>query len=158
GRSLRSPLRNSLQAQAPLSAILRPHLFSCSHGAAPCGLFSFHPAQSAALLSRDRRERIWRLNKRNSLAVKHRRRARRPALPDPAGMMKRVRIGGAMERKPYLYQHLTWPEMRDAVKAQPVVIQPIGSVEDHGHHLPLDTDNFLIWSICEAAAQVAAGE
>jgi creatinine amidohydrolase len=63
-----------------------------------------------------------------------------------------------MERKPYLYQHYTWPELREVVKSQPVVIQPIGSVEDHGRHLPLDTDNFLIWSICEAAAQRAPGE
>jgi creatinine amidohydrolase len=31
-------------------------------------------------------------------------------------------------------------------------------VEDHGPHLPLDVDNFLIWSICEAAAQRAPGE
>jgi hypothetical protein len=63
-----------------------------------------------------------------------------------------------MERKPYLYQHYTWPEMRDVIKSQPVVILPIGSVEDHGRHLPIDTDNFLIWSICEAAAQAAPGE
>ena len=63
-----------------------------------------------------------------------------------------------MERKPYLYQHYTWPEMRDVIKSQPVVILPIGSVEDHGPHLPIDTDNFLIWSICEAAAQAAPGE
>lgn len=48
--------------------------------------------------------------------------------------------------------------MREAVKAQPVVILPIGSVEDHGRHLPLDTDNFIIWSICEAAARRAPGE
>jgi len=52
-----------------------------------------------------------------------------------------------MERKPYLYQNYTWPEMRDVIKSQPVVILPIGSVEDHGRHLPIDTDNFLIWSI-----------
>jgi hypothetical protein len=52
----------------------------------------------------------------------------------------------------------TWPEMRDVIKSQPVVILPIGSVEDHGPHLPIDTDNFLIWSICEAAAQAAPGE
>jgi len=39
-----------------------------------------------------------------------------------------------------------------------VVILPIGSVEDHGRHLPLDTDNFLIWSICEEAARRAPGE
>src|SRR6478752_3257882 len=63
-----------------------------------------------------------------------------------------------MERKPYLYQHYTWPEMREVIKSQPVVILPIGSVEDHGRHLPIDTDNFLIWSICEAAAQDASGE
>ena len=41
---------------------------------------------------------------------------------------------------------------------QPVVVLPIGSVEDHGHHLPLDTDNFLIWSICEEAARRADGD
>ena len=35
---------------------------------------------------------------------------------------------------------------------------PIGSVEDHGYHLPLDTDNFLIWSICEEAAKRADGD
>ena len=63
-----------------------------------------------------------------------------------------------MERKPYLYQHNTWPELGELVKKQPVVVLPVGSVEDHGPHLPLDTDNFLIWSICEAAAERAAGE
>ena len=63
-----------------------------------------------------------------------------------------------MQKKPYLYQHYTWPELREVAKAQPVVILPIGSVEDHGRHLPLDTDNFLIGSICEAAAQAAPGE
>jgi len=61
-------------------------------------------------------------------------------------------------RKRYLYQHYTWPEMAEVVKTQPVVVLPIGSVEDHGLHLPLDTDNYLIWSICEAAAQRAEGE
>jgi creatinine amidohydrolase len=63
-----------------------------------------------------------------------------------------------MERKPYLYQHYTWPEMIEVVKKQPVVVIPIGSVEDHGPHLPLDTDNFLIWSFCEEAARRAGGE
>ena len=58
-----------------------------------------------------------------------------------------------MSRKSYLYQHYTWPELGEVAKRHPVVVLPIGSVEDHGPHLPLDTDNFLIWSICEAAAQ-----
>src|SRR5207253_2978730 len=63
-----------------------------------------------------------------------------------------------MARKDYLYQHYTWPELGSVAKKQPVVVLPIGSVEDHGPHLPLDVDNFLIWSICEAAAQRAAGD
>src|SRR5262245_37229060 len=63
-----------------------------------------------------------------------------------------------MTRKDYLYQHYTWPELGQVSKRQPVVVLPIGSVEDHGPHLPLDVDNFLIWSICEAAAQRAAGD
>src|SRR5260370_33593874 len=63
-----------------------------------------------------------------------------------------------MTRKDYLYQHYTWPELGQAAKRQPVVVLPIGSVEDHGPHLPLDVDNFMIWSICEAAAQQAEGD
>src|SRR5437016_5472207 len=63
-----------------------------------------------------------------------------------------------MPRKEYLYQHYTWPELGEVSKKQPVVVLPIGSVEDHGPHLPLDVDNFLIWTICEAAAQRAEGD
>ena len=63
-----------------------------------------------------------------------------------------------MDRKVYRYDHYTWPELRDLVKKQPVVVLPIGSVEDHGPHLPLDTDNFIISRICEEAAQQANGE
>ncbi|MDA0205693.1 MAG: creatininase family protein [Acidobacteria bacterium] len=58
-----------------------------------------------------------------------------------------------MPKKRYLYHHHTWPELGERVKDQPVVVLPIGSVEDHGYHLPLDVDNFLIWNICEEAAK-----
>lgn len=63
-----------------------------------------------------------------------------------------------MPKIPYLYQHHTWPELRERIPEQPVVVLPIGSVEDHGYHLPLDTDNFIIWSVCEEAAKRAPGE
>ena len=53
----------------------------------------------------------------------------------------------------YRYDHYTWPEMRQLIARQPVCIISIGSVEDHGKHLPLDVDNFLIRSICEQVAQ-----
>ncbi len=62
------------------------------------------------------------------------------------------------EKKGYLYQDYTWPELKEIVAQDPVVVLPIGSVEDHGGHLPLDTDNFLIGSICEAAAEKLDGK
>ena len=42
------------------------------------------------------------------------------------------------ERLKSRYDHYTWPEMREVIARQPVCILPIGSVEDHGRHLPLD--------------------
>lgn len=35
-----------------------------------------------------------------------------------------------------IYDQYTWPEIRDLQKADRVAIIPVGSVEQHGHHLP----------------------
>ncbi len=56
------------------------------------------------------------------------------------------------------YDELTWPEINEAVLAKKVVLLPIGSTEQHGHHLPLDTDNFLARSVCIHAARRAPRE
>jgi len=48
----------------------------------------------------------------------------------------------------YRYNRLTWPEMNEAIAAQKVVILPTAATEQHGKHLPLDTDLFLTESIC----------
>jgi creatinine amidohydrolase len=56
------------------------------------------------------------------------------------------------------YDELTWPEINDAVRARKVVLLPIGSTEQHGPHLPLDTDNFLARSVCTRTAQQAPSE
>ena len=57
-----------------------------------------------------------------------------------------------------LYDHLTWSEINEAVLAGKVVLLPIGSTEQHGHHLPLDTDNFLARSVCLETAKLAPRE
>ena len=49
----------------------------------------------------------------------------------------------------YRYQKLTWPEINEAVDAERMVVIPIGSTEDHGHHLPLDVDQVIPGTICE---------
>jgi creatinine amidohydrolase len=56
------------------------------------------------------------------------------------------------------YDELTWPEMREAIARQPAVLLPFGTVEDHGPHLPLSTDNVIVEAICLEAARRAPGE
>ncbi|MGD8599612.1 MAG: creatininase family protein, partial [Anaerolineae bacterium] len=58
----------------------------------------------------------------------------------------------------FRYEELTWPEMRVAISHQPVVLLPFGAVEDHGPHLPLNTDNVIVEAICLEAARRALGE
>jgi creatinine amidohydrolase len=58
----------------------------------------------------------------------------------------------------YIYDHLTWPEINEAVLAKKTLLLPIGSTEQHGHHLPLDVDNFLARSVCLEAAKLAPRE
>ena len=47
---------------------------------------------------------------------------------------------------------MTWPEIREVAGEERVVIVPIGTLEDHGPHLPIDTDVRIIGEICERAA------
>jgi creatinine amidohydrolase len=56
------------------------------------------------------------------------------------------------------YDALSWPEMREAIARQPVVLLPFGTVEDHGPHLPLNTDNVIVEAFCLEAARRAPGE
>jgi len=58
----------------------------------------------------------------------------------------------------YRYDELTWPEMRQAIAQQPVVLLPFGTIEDHGPHLPINTDNVIVEAICLEAARRAAGD
>jgi len=51
------------------------------------------------------------------------------------------------------YELLTWPEINEAVSLRKVVILPVGSTEQHGHHLPQDTDAKLASSVCYEAAR-----
>jgi creatinine amidohydrolase len=58
------------------------------------------------------------------------------------------------------YDEHTWPEIRQRVaeQPQPVVILPIGAVEDHGAHMALNTDNVILEGIVHAAARRAPND
>jgi creatinine amidohydrolase len=51
-----------------------------------------------------------------------------------------------------LYSDMTWPEVKEAAKNGRVPIIPIGSTEQHGPHLPLKTDAYIVEKLCEEVA------
>jgi creatinine amidohydrolase len=55
------------------------------------------------------------------------------------------------DMKPLL-QSMTWPEVNDAVLARRVLVLPVAAIEQHGPHLPVDTDNLNVIHIVEQAA------
>src|SRR5207249_11213789 len=57
--------------------------------------------------------------------------------------------------RPLLYERLTWPEVRRAAAEDRVCLIPVGTLEDHGPHLPVDTDDRIITEICRRAAEEA---
>lgn len=62
------------------------------------------------------------------------------------------------KNKSYLYSKLTWPEINEAVKKEKVVLIPFGMIEDHGYHLPVDTDILISTAICENTAELSPEE
>lgn len=50
------------------------------------------------------------------------------------------------------FDQLTWPEVRDAAERGAGVVVPVGSTEQHGHHLPLCTDVVLPTELALAVA------
>jgi creatinine amidohydrolase len=56
-------------------------------------------------------------------------------------------------KRPYVYQDLSWPELRDLAPTDPVVVLPVGTTEQHGPHLPLATDYLTAGTIARAAVE-----
>jgi creatinine amidohydrolase len=56
--------------------------------------------------------------------------------------------------EPWRYEKLTWPEINEAVKRKLPVVVPIGSIEQHGPHLPIDVDMLEVTAVAQAAARL----
>ncbi|MBA3708390.1 MAG: creatininase family protein [Planctomycetes bacterium] len=64
-----------------------------------------------------------------------------------------------MARSPaYLYEKLTWMEADAAANAGKVAVIPIGAIEQHGPHLPLDVDCLLPRGVALRAAEAIPDE
>src|SRR5215208_3338447 len=55
--------------------------------------------------------------------------------------------------EPLEFGKLTWTEVARAASEGRVPIVPIGTLEDHGYHLPIDTDVTLVEAVCRGAAE-----
>jgi creatinine amidohydrolase len=48
---------------------------------------------------------------------------------------------------------MTWPQARRAASEGRVVLIPVGAIEQHGPHLPVDVDNRIVEWLCQEAAR-----
>ncbi len=60
--------------------------------------------------------------------------------------------------KKYLYGEMTWPEIAGAAEENRVALLPVGTIEDHGPHLPVDADTRITWEICRRAGKLIPEE
>lgn len=55
------------------------------------------------------------------------------------------------------YEELTWEEIKNIDKDR-VLILPIATIEDHGPHLPVNTDGIITQTLCEKVAELMPEE
>jgi creatinine amidohydrolase len=57
-----------------------------------------------------------------------------------------------------MWKELTAEELRANAAADAIVVLPVGSMEQHGPHLPVGVDTILTEGVCRAGAEAAAGD
>lgn len=58
----------------------------------------------------------------------------------------------------YRLDQMTWPEIKRKAEEHRVILQPVAAIEQHGPHLPVDTDNLIVGALCETAAKANPSE
>jgi creatinine amidohydrolase len=65
---------------------------------------------------------------------------------------------GELQLSKYKLEQMTWPEVKRTAEEHRVVLQPLAAIEQHGPHLPVDTDNLIVGELCEAVGKAHPGE
>ena len=63
-----------------------------------------------------------------------------------------------MLERTMMYEKLKWPEIKEAARQDKFIVIPAATIEDHGPHLPVDTDVVIARGVCERAVEKMAGE
>lgn len=58
----------------------------------------------------------------------------------------------------YRYAEMTWPEIREVAGENRVAVIPVGTIEDHGPHLPVDCDARIIEAVTDRACRLRPTE
>ena len=58
----------------------------------------------------------------------------------------------------FYFRDQSWPQMQEALDKQALLILPVGTTEEHGPHLPVDTDARIAEAYGEALAEALAPE
>jgi creatinine amidohydrolase len=69
--------------------------------------------------------------------------------------MGALRAAGVKGRRRMEWGSMTSPEVAECLPARPVVILPVGATEQHGPHLPLDTDTASVVEVARRVAEAA---
>jgi creatinine amidohydrolase len=57
-----------------------------------------------------------------------------------------------------LLENLTWPEVKKLKPASKIILFPLGSFEQHGHHLPLMTDTDIVTAVARGVEKKRAAK
>ena len=63
-----------------------------------------------------------------------------------------------MEEKSVLLAEMTWEEAKDLAETGAAAVVPTGSTEQHGPHMPLKTDHYLVYEVAVRAALLASSK
>ncbi len=77
-----------------------------------------------------------------------------PTRDDEPSKAPATPAGKAAARKKYLLGEMTWLEAERRLAETDTALLPVGAIEQHGFHLPLDIDS---WDAAHLCAEVAAG-
>jgi creatinine amidohydrolase/Fe(II)-dependent formamide hydrolase-like protein len=56
----------------------------------------------------------------------------------------------------FLLAEMTWPDAETAIRQVDIALLPVGAIEQHGPHLPLDTDAFDADYLCRRVAEACS--
>lgn len=58
----------------------------------------------------------------------------------------------------YYFGEQTWPQLEEAIRKNTLVIIPVGTTEEHGRHLPVETDSLIALMFGDAIAEALQKE